>query len=414
LTGRQNVILNGIVQGFSKGEMNAKIPQIQEFADIGEFFDQPVKIYSSGMFVRLAFAAAINVDPDILIVDEALAVGDAKFQHKCYNKFLEFQKDDKTIIFVTHDTNAIVRHCDYAVLLEGGRAIESGEPKTVTNYYLDLLFTGKIHGYSSTPVLVEEGYRGFNIVHTGTKYYAFSQSLGLIDLTRPFENELHKYIVDHKCAVGSSLEEVRQLVDKTVSPEIDISNQAVEVPPKKEKTELERFLEEIPEGDNCVNRRSYNKNEYRHGSKEAEIIDYLMIAGGTCDAVSINSVDMVDIYVKYKFHKDVESPLFGFAIKTVDGILIYGYNTNLGRVKLQPIHKNSIKIVKFSVKVDLNAGDYFINLGCSEYSAGEMIPFDRRYGIIHLVRQVKESFTGVARLETVFSEISKRTVGRAV
>ncbi|WP_420267260.1 ABC transporter ATP-binding protein, partial [Candidatus Magnetominusculus dajiuhuensis] len=97
MTGRQNVIMNGVVHGLSNKEINSKIPEIQEFADIGEFFDQPVKLYSSGMFVRLAFAASVNVDPDILIIDEALAVGDAKFQHKCYNKLMEFQDSGNTL-----------------------------------------------------------------------------------------------------------------------------------------------------------------------------------------------------------------------------------------------------------------------------------------------------------------------------
>ncbi|MBN1788438.1 MAG: ABC transporter ATP-binding protein [Sedimentisphaerales bacterium] len=138
-TGRNNVMMNGTMMGFSAEEMKKRMPVIEAFADIGEFIDQPVKIYSSGMFVRLAFAAAINVDPDILIVDEALAVGDVKFQHKCFQKFEEFQKSGKTIIFVTHDMNAVVRHCDSAVLLNEGRLVQTGKPKDVMNRYMDIL-----------------------------------------------------------------------------------------------------------------------------------------------------------------------------------------------------------------------------------------------------------------------------------
>jgi ABC-type polysaccharide/polyol phosphate transport system ATPase subunit len=138
-TGRENVFINGALMGFSHKEMEERMPVIESFADIGEFIDQPVKIYSSGMFVRLAFACAINVDPDILIVDEALAVGDAKFQYKCYQKFHEFQEAGKTIILVTHDINAIVKHCDYAFLLENGTVFKEGEPRDVVNYYIDIL-----------------------------------------------------------------------------------------------------------------------------------------------------------------------------------------------------------------------------------------------------------------------------------
>lgn len=143
-TGRENVMLNGVLMGFTEGEMKDKIPVIESFADIGEFFDQPLKIYSSGMQVRLAFAAAINVDPEILIVDEALAVGDAKFQNKCFRKFLEFREAGRTILFVTHDMAAITKHCEQAILLENGTILKSGVPKEVVRCYEELLFTGVI------------------------------------------------------------------------------------------------------------------------------------------------------------------------------------------------------------------------------------------------------------------------------
>jgi ABC-type polysaccharide/polyol phosphate transport system ATPase subunit len=409
LTGRQNAVLNGIVQGFSKEEMNAKIPRIEEFADIGEFFDQPVKIYSSGMFVRLAFASAINVDPDILIVDEALAVGDAKFQHKCYNKFLEFQGNGKTILFVTHSTEAVVRHCDTAILLDHGRVIDMGDPKTITNYYMDLLFTGKIHGYASSPVFIDEGYRGFNIVHYGKKYYTFSQSLGQIDLDRLLESELHVLMVEHKCAVGSSLEEVKQLVDRMVSPGIDISNQAVKVPPKKEKTELERFLEEIPAGDNCVNRRSYNKDEYRYGDRRAEIVDYLIVAGNKYDPMTIDSGEVVDIYVKIKCLVEVSSPMYGFAIKNIDGMTVYANNTRLHNMNISKMFADTLCVIKWSIKFDLNRGDVFLNLGVAEKKDIDL-PIDIRKDIIHLCIQTTEDFVGLARFETSFSVNSANKV----
>ena len=106
-TGMENIFLVGLISGYSKEEMNKKVKEILEFAEIGEFIHQPVKTYSSGMFARLAFAVSINVDPDILIVDEALAVGDMKFQLKCMDKFNEFRERGKTILFVTHDINSV-------------------------------------------------------------------------------------------------------------------------------------------------------------------------------------------------------------------------------------------------------------------------------------------------------------------
>ena len=119
-TGIENVYLNGTMMGFSKEEVDARLQDILDFADIGDFVYQPVKSYSSGMFVRLAFAVAINIDPEILIVDEALSVGDVFFQAKCYRKFEEFKKMGKTILFVSHDLSSISRYCDRVILLNKG------------------------------------------------------------------------------------------------------------------------------------------------------------------------------------------------------------------------------------------------------------------------------------------------------
>lgn len=138
-TGRKNIYLNGMIMRIPKEEMDKRVDDILKFADIGDFIDQPVKMYSSGMFVRLAFAVAINVDPDILIVDEALAVGDTRFQLKCMDKFLEFQEAGKTILFVSHDVNSIKRFCERTIWLNQGQLIMDGETDEVTDRYIDFL-----------------------------------------------------------------------------------------------------------------------------------------------------------------------------------------------------------------------------------------------------------------------------------
>jgi len=138
-TGIENVYLNGTMMGFSEEEIDKKLPAILEFADIGDFVNQKVKTYSSGMFVRLAFAVAINIDPEILIVDEALSVGDVFFQNKCYRKFEEFKKQGKTILFVSHDLSSISKYCDRVVLLERGYKIGEGEPKEIIDMYKKVL-----------------------------------------------------------------------------------------------------------------------------------------------------------------------------------------------------------------------------------------------------------------------------------
>ena len=134
-TGIGNIYLNGTMIGFSREEIDAKMQDILDFADIGDFVHQPVKTYSSGMFVRLAFAVAINIDPEILIVDEALSVGDVFFQAKCYKKFEDFKKMGKTILFVSHDLGSISKYCDRVVLLNRGKKLAEGTPKEMVSMY---------------------------------------------------------------------------------------------------------------------------------------------------------------------------------------------------------------------------------------------------------------------------------------
>ena len=137
--GIDNIYLNGMMIGFSEEEIEKKMDAILEFADIGDYVYQPVKTYSSGMFVRLAFAVAINIDPEILIVDEALSVGDVFFQAKCYHKFEEFKEQGKTILFVSHDLSSISKYCDRAVLLNKGVLLGEGTPKKMIDIYKQVL-----------------------------------------------------------------------------------------------------------------------------------------------------------------------------------------------------------------------------------------------------------------------------------
>jgi ABC-type polysaccharide/polyol phosphate transport system ATPase subunit len=138
-TGRENIFLSGSVHGQSRDQMEERFADIVSFADIGPHLDQPVKTYSSGMFARLAFAVAIQVDPDILIVDEILSVGDLGFQAQCFRKIEQLREKGTSILFVTHDLNAIQTLCDHVILLDQGRVREEGNPQDVVNAYIVML-----------------------------------------------------------------------------------------------------------------------------------------------------------------------------------------------------------------------------------------------------------------------------------
>ncbi len=174
--GIENVYLNGTMMGFSEKEIDERLPAILEFADIGDYVYQPVKTYSSGMFVRLAFAVAINIDPEILIVDEALSVGDVFFQAKCYHKFEEFKKAGKTIVFVSHDLSSIAKYCDRVFLVNKGELLGEGSAKDMIDAYKQVL-VGQYSGANPedtaaavdniNPNLLEYGTRQAEI----TEYY---------------------------------------------------------------------------------------------------------------------------------------------------------------------------------------------------------------------------------------------------
>jgi lipopolysaccharide transport system ATP-binding protein len=211
-TGRENARFQAQLVGLPREEIDRRLREIEAFADIGEFFDQPVKTYSSGMFVRVAFASAVNVDPDILIVDEALAVGDVRFQHKCFQTFIEFQKRNKTILLATHNTDAVVKHCGRAILLDGAQLLVDGLPKNVVDCYLEIMFTGRLDSYSPAPKLVEEGCAGYNIIHFRNEYFAVAQQLGSLDLSREPQERLAEYQNSGLIRVANSLYELREMI----------------------------------------------------------------------------------------------------------------------------------------------------------------------------------------------------------
>jgi len=139
LTGRENILLNGLLMGYSKEEMRQREQSIIDFAEIGEFIDAPIKQYSSGMHTRLAFAVATEVNPQVLILDEILAVGDAAFQEKCFARIQNFRQAGKTILFVSHAMPTVIRFCDRAILLENGSIVADGDPAEVAEIYKRLL-----------------------------------------------------------------------------------------------------------------------------------------------------------------------------------------------------------------------------------------------------------------------------------
>lgn len=333
-TGMENVYLNAALLGLNRDETTKHLDRILEFADIGSFIHEPVKSYSSGMVVRLAFAVQAQLEPDILIVDEALSVGDVKFQAKCFARLHELVKRGTTVLFVSHSTEQIVTHCDSAILLSGGEVSEIGEPKNVVNHYLDQVF-GKKKGTISNPL-------------------------------------------EHKSS------------DNDKMSGYETSNQLTMILNG-------RFSE----------RHGYNHHEYRWGDKSAEISDFLMESKDGVYPNSLESGERAKFIFQVLFHKNMIKPIFGFTLKTKEGVTIYGINTELQEIKsLEDAREGETRYVKIDIPMKLAAGDYFISVGvASREMNGEIIPHDRRYDSIHLVINPTPLFFGIVNMEAQFKDV---------
>ncbi|PLR44437.1 sugar ABC transporter ATP-binding protein [Chimaeribacter arupi] len=339
-SGRDNVYLNASLLGLSKEETDAKLDDILSFADIGHFIDSPVRAYSSGMLVRLAFAVQAQIDPEILIVDEALAVGDAKFQAKCFARLKKLKEQGTSILFVSHATEQIVTHCDTALLLDGGNVQVQGKPRDVVNRYLDILF-GKPQA--------EKGAR--------------EEAEALIE----------------EAVIGETARSARE--EGKTAPAV--------------AGNLKNLVNGAYE-----ERVNYNPAEYRWGDRAAELVDFHLQQDDEPYPVSLMPRKDIRFVFRVRFNSLVVRPIFGFAVKTKEGVTIYNTNSEIQNIELlNEGMAGAEALVTVVMPVTLYEGDYFVSVGIASCSAaGEIIPHDRRYDSIHLTVQPVGTFTGLADL----------------
>ncbi|MGD0387368.1 MAG: ABC transporter ATP-binding protein [Tepidisphaeraceae bacterium] len=340
-TGRENVYLNASLLGLNQGQIGEKFEQIADFADIGQFIESPVKHYSSGMVARLAFAVYSSLDPRLLIVDEILSVGDAKFQAKCFRRIRELRDGGTSILLVSHSSEQIIQHCERAILLHQGHCVAIGEPRQVINQYTELLF-----GSEKTV---------------------------------------------QKPAGRQSLPGARP------SPEA-----AVVVAPPADLPE-HPFFRETGAEEMFDKRNTYNRYEHRWGNDEAHILDYLLVAqDGTAYPATVGMDSTVTLYLKVLAHRDIALPIFGLNIKTKEGLLLYGSNSLLAATPQQrrPLMAGQIEIVQFRWTVRYNGGDYLLSVGlASGASLDDAMPLDRRYDSILLPVLPSRRYIGLADMD---------------
>lgn len=325
--GIENVYLNGTMIGFSEKEIDEKLQDILDFADIGDYVYQPVKTYSSGMFVRLAFAVAINIDPEILIVDEALSVGDVFFQAKCYHKFEEFKKQGKTILFVSHDLSAISKYCDRAVLLNQGVKLGEGSPRDMIDIYKQVL-------------------------------------VGQYELPSG----------DKKANLAAD-EDIRKVAAEKVDGKKDEEDGTDGTAAQKAGTASGEESRPTP---------GINVQALEYGTKEAEIVEYYMTDGAGLHTSAILKGESFTLHMKVEVHKDLKAPIFALSIKNIKGVEITGTNTMVEKSFLESVKAGEVLTITFTQKVRLQGGEYLLSLGVTGYEGDTFTVYHRLYDILNL------------------------------
>ena len=325
-TGIENVYLNGTMIGFSKEEIDKKIDSILEFADIGDFVYQPVKTYSSGMFVRLAFAVAINIEPEILIVDEALSVGDVFFQAKCYKKFEEFKEEGKTILFVSHDLNSISKYCDRVVLLHQGIKLDEGSPKDMINLYKKVLV-----------------------------------------------NQMDK---------KETVNDERTIEDDNMPVQFNEFKKDSESEIKKTKAIRKRAI--YNKGSKVKLGLNLNPNHTDYGTKKVEMIDFGIYDEQDNLTNSVIKGEKISIAIKLRVHKEVPNPIIAFTIVNIKGEEITGTNTMLERKEVNFQSVGEEVIATFTQEMNLQGGEYLLNLGCTGFEGDDFTVYHRLYDICNI------------------------------
>ncbi len=306
ISGRENIFINGIMLGLTKAQVKERFDSIVNFAELWESIDNPVKTYSSGMYMRLGFSVAIHVDPQILLIDEVLAVGDEAFVHKCIDKIYQFRRQGKTILLVTHGLEAVKRLCDRAIWLEKGTIQIDAEPNKVIGHYLHHVHQKEEERYASLQAKSQQ------IIDSGIEYKPSERKKDTSE--QQAQEQTEEKVKEPKCILD------------------DDGNVRIE------GLEVERW-----------------------GSREIELCEIRMLDDKDKQRNIYNSGDKITIEMHFLAHKQINDPVFGVGIYTASGTWCYGTNTAIEGYKIATIKKGS-GVIKFVIeRLDLVEGSYYLD-----------------------------------------------------
>ena len=328
--GIENIYLNGTMIGFSREEIDAKLDGILEFADIGDYVYQPVKTYSSGMFVRLAFAVAINIDPEILIVDEALSVGDVFFQAKCYHKFEEFKKMGKTILFVSHDLSSVSKYCDRVILLNKGEKLAEGSPKEMIDIYKQVL----------------------------VGQYAVA------------EEEHGTNLLDDEEISAKAAQKAANATPRKVGDGHGADKQG-ETGGSEQRNDSAGYEDAAAE-------------TLEYGTRQATITECYITDDKGMHTNAVLKGSRFSVHMKVAFHEDLPAPIFACSIKNALGVEITGTNSMVEKSFLEPARAGAVMEAVFTQEMNLQGGEYLISLGLTGYEGDRFAVYHRLYDVMNI------------------------------
>lgn len=369
-TGIENIYMNGTMMGFSKAEMDEKLPAILEFADIGDFVYQPVKSYSSGMFVRLAFALYISIDPEVLIVDEALSVGDVFFQAKCYHRMDELKRKGTTILMVTHDLGSVMKYCDRVVLFHKGEKVGEGLPGQMVDKYKKILAGKDPH---AEQFMEEQNFLG-NVD---------GEAIGTISVAGTNEQDAS---TGNAGTTGAEDKAGTAGTANTADTAESASPEAVQSSQKP----LGFMKDHL----------TLNPSSQQYGNGKAEILDFGVLDKDGRPSNVLLKGEEFSIKERIVFHDNIAAPIFTFTIKDKRGMDLSGTNTLFEGKEIPAVKKGDEYYCTFTQRMNLQGGEYLLSISCTGFEEGEHTVYDRKYDITSITVLSNKNTVGIYDMES--------------
>ena len=402
-TGIENIYMNGTMMGFSKAEMDEKLPAILEFADIGDFVYQPVKSYSSGMFVRLAFALYISIDPEVLIVDEALSVGDVFFQAKCYHRMDELKRKGTTILMVTHDLGSVMKYCDRVVLFHKGEKVGEGLPGQMVDKYKKILagkdphaeqfmeeqnFLGNVDGERRG----NAGSGGANskVGKTGADGSGIADTAGNTESDGIGQEGVSG--AGTAKTTGAATAGTVGTTEKNVGTGI-ASGTAESASPEAGQSSQKPlgFMKD---------HLTLNPSSQQYGNGKAEILDFGVLDKDGRPSNVLLKGEEFSIKERIVFHDDIAAPIFTFTIKDKRGMDLSGTNTLFEGKEIPAVKKGDEYYCTFTQRMNLQGGEYLLSISCTGFEEGEHTVYDRKYDITSITVLSNKNTVGIYDMES--------------